>query len=317
VHLVLENERNQAHYLNRNDIGEPRRATAQWNDDIHHVLHVLASGEIDGYYSSYGIDPARLLGRCLTEGFAFQGEPSPFHQGKQRGEPSGHLPSTAFVSFSQNHDQVGNRAFGERLCHIVSPAALEALTSLLLLAPQTPLLFMGEEFAAAQPFLFFCDFSQELARAVTEGRRSEFSRFDFFSDISKLETIPDPNTVKTFTDCVLDWNAVEHGHHRSTLELYRRLLLLRREWIVPYLAGMRSGTPRLAFLSDRALSVHWHLDKDHTLSLVANLSEKDIEVKLIAGTLIFATGNLSANSLATGQMPPWSVAWHMQTLTHQ
>ncbi|MEO6423105.1 MAG: malto-oligosyltrehalose trehalohydrolase, partial [Candidatus Nitrotoga sp.] len=171
VHMVLENEHNQACYLGRDDAGKVRQATAQWNDDIHHVFHVLATGENDGYYSDYATAPAQILGRCLSEGFAYQGEASAFANGKLRGEPSGHLPPAAFINFLQNHDQIGNRAFGERLSHLATPQVMEAVTAVLLLSPQPPQLFMGEEFATTQPFLFFCDFGPELARAVTEGRR--------------------------------------------------------------------------------------------------------------------------------------------------
>ncbi|MEE9159392.1 MAG: malto-oligosyltrehalose trehalohydrolase [Gammaproteobacteria bacterium] len=317
VHLVLENDRNQAHYLSRDAAGQKRYATAQWNDDFHHTLHVLASGETEGCYNDYATEPARLLGRSLAEGFVFQGEPSHFRDGVRRGEPSGHLPPTAFVSFLQTHDQVGNRAFGERLCHIISPAKLEVLTAILLLAPQPPLLFMGEEFAAAQPFLFFCDFSSKLARAVTEGRRREFSKFDRFADAAERELIPDPNAITTFTNCVLDWSALEHAHHCSTLKLYRQLLMLRRQWIVPHLAGMNSGTSQLVLLSARALSIRWRLDSHCSLSLVANFGEEDIKIDPVDGTLIFATANLSAAMLATGRMPQWSAAWHLLLESHQ
>lgn len=311
VHLVLENDRNQVHYLNRDAAGHKRYATAQWNDDFHHTLHVLASGETEGCYNDYTTDPIRLLGRSLTEGFVFQGEPSHFRDGVRRGEPSGHLPPTAFVNFLQTHDQVGNRAFGERLCHIISPAKLEALTAILLLAPQPPLLFMGEEFAAAQPFLFFCDFGSKLAHAVTEGRRREFSKFDRFVDAAERELIPDPNNTATFTACVLDWSVLEHAHHYSTLKLYRQLLSLRQQWIVPQLAGMSSGKSQLEFFSPRAFSVRWRLSNQRSLSLVANLGEEVVKVDAADGTLIFATASLNAITLATGRMPPWSVAWHL------
>ena len=311
VHLVLENDRNQAHYLSRDATGQKCYATAQWNDDFHHTLHVLASGETEGCYNDYTPDPVRLLGRSLTEGFVFQGEPSHFRDGVRRGEPSGHLPPTAFVNFLQTHDQVGNRAFGERLCHIISPAKLEALTAILLLAPQPPLLFMGEEFAAAQPFLFFCDFGSKLAHAVTEGRRREFSKFDRFVDAAERELIPDPNNTATFTTCVLDWSVLEHAHHYSTLKLYRKLLSLRQQWIVPQLAGMSSGTSQLVFFSPRTLSIRWRLSSQRSLSFVANLDEEDVKVDAVDGTLIFATANLNAIMLATGRMPPWSVAWHL------
>ena len=164
IHLVLENDHNAARYLDRGEDGAPRLYVAQWNDDAHHALHLLATGESDGYYEDYADAPLRHLGRILTEGFAYQGEPSAYRDGERRGEPSTHLPLTAFVNLLQNHDQVGNRAFGERIDRLASPEALRAVTAVLLLAPSPPLLFMGEEFAAPEPFLFFCDFGDDLAQ---------------------------------------------------------------------------------------------------------------------------------------------------------
>ena len=312
VHLVLENERNQARYLGRDDSNRPTLATAQWNDDLHHTLHVLATGETDGYYADYAAQPARLLGRCLSEGFAYQGEASAFAHGEPRGYASGHLPPAAFINFLQNHDQIGNRAFGERLCHLASPAAMEALTALLLLAPQPPLLFMGEEFAASQPFLFFCDFGPELAQAVTEGRRREFSRFARFADPAVRESIPDPNAAASFEACVLDWSAIERVPHRATLELHRQLLTLRRQSIVPRLTGMGNGDPHLCLLSAHALAIDWRLGDGSRLALLANLGDEATEAIPPIGTAIFATANLDAATLAKGRLPPWSVAWHLQ-----
>lgn len=312
IHLILENDLNQAHYLER-DNHHPRQATAQWNDDIHHVLHVLTSGESDGYYVDYATDPARLLGRCLAQGFAYQGEPSPFRDGELRGEPSRHLPPAAFVDFLQTHDQVGNRAFGERLCHLASPVAMEAATALLLLAPQPPMLFMGEEFAAAQPFLFFCDFGPELAQAVTEGRRREFSRFTRFADPAVRARIPDPNAETTFTNCILDWSAMTRAPHQTVLELHRRLLALRRQWIAPRLSGMGHGDPQLTLLSKHALTLCWYLGDGSLLSLMANLGEETVTVTPATGTLIFSTTNLDTTLLAAGQLPAWSVTWHLRT----
>ncbi|MDO9225291.1 MAG: malto-oligosyltrehalose trehalohydrolase [Pseudomonadota bacterium] len=312
VHMVLENERNQARYLGRD--GEvPRQATAQWNDDIHHVFHVLATGEDDGYYIDYAGEPMRRLGRCLAEGFAYQGEPSPFDHDQPRGEPSAHLPPGAFINFLQNHDQIGNRAFGERLNHLAAPLIQEAVTAVLLLAPQPPMLFMGEEFAAAQPFLFFCDFGPELARAVTEGRRREFSRFARFADPAARERIPDPNAVATFEACVLDWGSIEQAPHQAVLDLHRRLLARRKQWIAPRLAGMGNGDPKLTLLSERALDLRWRLGDGSLLTLQANFAEDVVATSPAAGELLFATANLDAALLAAGQLPPWSVAWHLQT----
>ncbi len=170
VHLVLENDGNEAHHLG------PGGSTAQWNDDLHQALHVLCTGETSGYYQDYAGDPVRHLGRCLAEGFAYQGEPSPWREGAPRGEPSAHLPAPAFVAFLQCHDQVGNRAFGQRIADLAPEPAVRAAVALCLLAPSVPMVFMGEEFAAPSPFLFFCDFAGGLREAVTRGRLRELAR---------------------------------------------------------------------------------------------------------------------------------------------
>ncbi len=190
VHLVLEHDGNVASLLDH-------AFDAQWNDDAHHVLHVLLTGEREGYYEDYADDPAERLARCLAEGFAYQGEPSRA-SGGPRGTASADLPPTAFVLFLQNHDQIGNRAFGERLTALSPPAALEAAIALQILAPQIPLLFMGEEDASRTPFLFFADYKGELADAVREGRRKEFAGFAAFADPVKRAQIPDPNAPGTF-----------------------------------------------------------------------------------------------------------------------
>ncbi len=311
VHIVLENDHNAAHYLSRDESRRWRYGTAQWNDDIHHALHVLASGETDGYYADYAKAPVQMLGRCLSSGFAFQNDPSPFRNGELRGEPSSHLPPAAFVDFLQTHDQIGNRAFGERLCHLATPEAMEVVTAILLLAPQPPMLFMGEEFAAEQPFLFFCDFGPELARLVTEGRRREFAQFKRFADPAARERIPDPNALATFATCVLDWKAIEREPHRATLKLHRRLLALRREWIAPRLAGMNNGSPQLKLLSERALAVRWQLGDGSLLSLVANFGEQPLTTTPESGKLLFATSKLDAAALAAGRLPPSSASWHL------
>ncbi|MBF0416180.1 MAG: malto-oligosyltrehalose trehalohydrolase [Magnetococcales bacterium] len=312
IHLIVENDRNQARYLGRDATRHPCFATAQWNDDFHHVLHVVTSGETDGYYADYTRDPVPILGRCLSQGFAWQGEPSSFRGNAPRGEPSGHLPPAAFVNHLQTHDQVGNRAFGERLCHLVPPARLEAATTLMLLAPHPPMLFMGEEFAAAEPFLFFCDLGSDLAQAVTEGRRHEFSRFARFADPAVQAHIPDPMHLSTFTACILDWQATERMPHRVILELHQHLLALRRRWIVPRLSGMGNGEPVIALFADHALTVRWRLGDGALLTVMANLSDHVTPAAPVIGMPLFATTNLEAHRIASGHMAPWSVTWHLQ-----
>ncbi|MGH8682942.1 MAG: malto-oligosyltrehalose trehalohydrolase, partial [Burkholderiales bacterium] len=256
VHLVLENDRNQARYLGRDASRSPLFATAQWNDDIHHAFHVLLTGERDGYYADYAARPLWRLGRCLAEGFGYQGEPSPYRGSRARGEPCSRLPATAFVAFLQTHDQVGNRAFGERIGALAAPGALAAATACLLLAPTPPMLFMGEEFAASTPFLFFCDFGPELGAAVTNGRREEFGRFERFRDPAARAAIPDPNDRATFERSKLIWGETAASPHRERLAHCRELLALRRSHVVPRLAGM---PPSGAFecVAPGALAVHW------------------------------------------------------------
>jgi maltooligosyltrehalose trehalohydrolase len=202
VHLILENEENGARLLDRPPAAAPVLYTAQWNDDIHHALHVAATGEDTGYYAEYLRDGIKL-GRALAEGFAFQGEVM-VYRGTARGEPSAQLPPDAFISFLQNHDQIGNRAMGERIDAIAASEAVRAVQAVYLLAPQIPMLFMGEEWGAPQPFPFFCDFPGALGDAVREGRRWEFARFPAFQDEAMRERIPDPGAEATFRAPGLD-----------------------------------------------------------------------------------------------------------------
>ncbi|HXE38719.1 MAG TPA: malto-oligosyltrehalose trehalohydrolase [Azonexus sp.] len=313
IHLVLENDRNQARYLGRDADDAPRCATAQWNDDFHHPLHHLLTGEKDGYYADYAAivgAPARHFARALGEGFAFQGEFSPYRGDIQRGEPSDHLPPTAFVSFLQNHDQIGNRAFGERLCQLAPPAALAAATAILLLAPAPPLLFMGEEFAAAQPFLYFCDFEPQLAAAVRAGRHREFARFAALAGEGGRPELADPNAEATFAACVLDWASRHEPPHDRWLAFYRELLAIRRQQVVPRLAGMKTARAAWDTLGETAVAVTWRLGDGSRLALLANLGEQPVgSLQAPPGVAIYRSASLPADDLAAGRLPPWSVAW--------
>jgi len=271
VHLALENDRNEAHYLGRDAERRPLHATAQWNDDIHHAAHVVVTGEVDGYYADYAARPLWYFARCLTEGFGYQGETSAYRGDIARGEPSLHLPPGAFISFLQTHDQAGNRAFGERIGHIANPRALRAAVACVLLAPSPPLLFMGEEFSASTPFLFFCDFGPELALAVTQGRRKEFGRFARFADPALQAAIPDPNSETTFERSKLAWSEAGNPGHREWSELYRECLGIREAHIAPRLRGV---TPSGSFEvdGDAVIYAHWTLGDASHLQLAANFS---------------------------------------------
>jgi malto-oligosyltrehalose trehalohydrolase/4-alpha-glucanotransferase len=308
IHLVLENEENSARRLQRREDDRlPRLYTAQWNDDLHHVLHVAASGDSQGYYADYKGDTDKL-GRALAEGFAFQGEVMPY-RGRPRGEPCAKLPPLAFVAFIQNHDQVGNRPFGDRLTAFASPEAVRAVAAVYLLLPQVPMLFMGEEWAAEQPFPFFCDFGPELADAVRNGRREEFARFPDFQDPAKRELIPDPTAEETFASAKLAWDDVLLAPHAGWLGWYRRVLAVRHDAIVPRLAGIRSGG-RYQVIGDSAVVVRWSVDLDGgELSLAANLSGVAVDgFPLVTGRVLWREGKQDDNS---GRFGPWSVRWSL------
>jgi 1,4-alpha-glucan branching enzyme/maltooligosyltrehalose trehalohydrolase len=311
IHLVLENDDNASHYLERTHGDRRGWYVAQWNDDIHHALHVLATGERGGYYEDYADAPARHLGRSLTEGFAYQGEPSTHRGGAPRGTPSAHLPPTAFVSFLQNHDQVGNRAFGDRITVLAEPEAVRAVTAVALLAPSPPLLFMGEEWGSCQPFPFFCDFGPDLADAVREGRRREFARFPEFLDPQARNRIPDPNAESTFAQAVLDWSQKDVEPGRDWFAFHRDLLRLRQREIAPYLADVRGYAGVVDWRSDAGLLARWRLGGGAILQLAANLGPSDLPdaPDPQRGRLIFATHEGMEQGLVSGCWPAWSVAW--------
>jgi maltooligosyltrehalose trehalohydrolase len=288
VHLVLENNRNDATYLARDAGGRPLHATAQWDDDVHHALHVLLSGEGDGYYADYAPDPLARLGRALAEGFAYQGEHSAF-RGKSRGAPSSQLPPDAFVGFLQNHDMIGNRAFGGRIDSFADTRFLVAAYTCLLLTPPVPMLFMGEEFAASTPFLFFCDFGPELAAAVAAGRRREFQRFAAFTDEAAIAHIPDPNAAATFEASKLRRAERSQSPHRERLALVRELLALRRERLAPHLSGLRHGGRYR--IESGALHVAWDLPDGSVWRLLAHFGQEAVETAQgPVGDVIFSAG---------------------------
>lgn len=311
VHLVLENVENRARYLSREPSGMVRLYDAQWNDDIHHALHVLLTGESDGYYADYSPDSTRHLCRCLSEGFAYQGDYSEYHD-EARGEPSNELPPTAFVSFLQNHDQVGNRALGERITQLAPPQKVRATMEILLLSPQPPLLFMGEEFAASSPFLYFCDYHGDLAAAVTEGRRNEFARFAKFSSHKLRESIPDPNAEITYSKSKLNWQESQDKIHGDWLDFYRQLLALRRDKIVPQLRGTSWIQCAVSRAGKRDLWVDWIFEAGARLQLRANLGNEPVSITgAHSATPFYTSSPKVAADYRQGSLRPWSVVWSL------
>lgn len=296
IHLVLENEANDPARLSPGPHG--RRFDAQWNDDFHNVLHVLLTGETSSYYQDFADHPAERLARCLAEGFIYQGERSPNHDGRPRGAPSAHLPPTAFVNFLQNHDQVGNRALGERLTTLVSPQRLRAAMGLLLMSPQVPMLFMGEEDGSTSPFLFFTDFHDDLADAVREGRRREFAKFPAFADPKARAAIPDPNAPATFEAS----RPAPGPDAQAWRALIGHLLQLRREHLAPHLDTARSLGAEA--IGEQAVQARWRLDNKQ-YSLAVNLGDEAVQVVAApAGPPLVVVGGEPQG----GRLPPASFA---------
>ncbi|GGJ86265.1 malto-oligosyltrehalose trehalohydrolase [Pseudomonas matsuisoli] len=291
IHLVLENEHNNACLLETH-------FEAQWNDDGHNVLHHLLTGEREAYYADYCDEPTKKLAAVLGEGFIYQGQKN--RHGKTRGEPSAHLSPLSFVLFLQNHDQTGNRALGDRLVTLAEPEALRAATALLLLSPMVPLLFMGEEWGSRQPFLFFTDFHDELADAVREGRRNEFAEFESFNDPEARERIPDPNAVETFERSRPDFAAIESGEHAEWYALYRTLLALRAQAIVPHLPQSRALGAQI--YGEGAVMARWAMGAERVLRVDLNLSAAAVQIAPVAGELLFATRTSVSEAARSGTL---------------
>jgi maltooligosyltrehalose trehalohydrolase len=289
IHLMLENELNRADHLRPTTATKSiklrisdeekspsgtKKFDAQWNDDWHNALHVLLTGEREGYYANYIDQTAKKLARGLAEGFIYQGEPSPTHNGNLRGTSSKDLPPTSFINFLQNHDQIGNRAYGERLISLISVDNLRIAIALQLLSPAIPLLFMGEEFGSRSPFLFFTDFSAELADAVREGRRQEFAAFTAFKQAQERERIPDPNALDTFEHSIPQDDKTPQS--RAMYDFYQQLLQLRRDYIIPRLTTCSSIGAQA--LSNTAFVARWKFGDGVILSIAVNFGDTNVAI---------------------------------------
>jgi malto-oligosyltrehalose trehalohydrolase len=310
VHLMTEDDRNITRLHERDAEGRPRLYSTEWNDDFHHAAHRIATGEHFGYYGDYAERPVELLARALATGFVYQGEPSPYRDGRPRGSPSAHLPPAAFLNFLQNHDQTGNRAFGERLTTLADPATIEALTAILLLSPQIPLLFMGEEYGETNPFYFFTDFHGELGELVREGRCSEFSRWPAFAEAESRTRIPNPNAEDTFAASRLDWGKLDQPQHRKQQEFVKTLLAIRQREIVPLVKTMGGNAGTATMFSDRAFQITWSTVDDDRLSLLANLGDTSVALasdSRAGGRLILSHGEGAEDAWRNGRLTRRSV----------
>jgi maltooligosyltrehalose trehalohydrolase len=300
IHLVLENDDNRAGLLDADEDPPRGKYRAQWNDDYHHAWHVLLTGEKQAYYSDYAKSPLHDIARSLGSGFVYQGEASAHRGGQLRGEPSGGLAPTAFVNFLQNHDQIGNRALGDRLESLAAEKAVEAALAITLLAPMVPMLFMGEEWGSTAPFPFFCDFQGDLAEAVRKGRRKEFAgAYAKYGD-----EVPDPLDQSTLQSAGLDWDTRDPPKAHQRLTLVQELLSLRRREIVPRLSGARFGDASAE--DDGLLTATWRMGDGSVLQLLANLSDREI-----AGNKRRAIGTNIWGGDLSGVISPWAVYWHI------
>ncbi len=303
IHLMLENDDNRASLLDPGSQRPCGKYRAQWNDDYHHAWHVLLTHEASSYYFNYADAPLEHLCRALSSGYAYQGETLRSAPGKSRGESSAHLPPTAFINFLQNHDQIGNRAHGDRLSALAPERQLQAALEVTLLAPMPPLLFMGEEWGTRKPFAFFCDFAGELADAVRRGRREEFAAL--FENAPATTIIPDPLDEQTFKAAVLDWSEPTRSPHRERLDLVRRLLQVRRHEVVPRMHGME-GFAGYAGRSDKMIHASWRMADGTRLVLLANLQD----VKVLQPSDIEQGRQIWGSAYAP--IEPWSVRWYLR-----
>ncbi|MGA9423181.1 MAG: DUF3459 domain-containing protein, partial [Rhodanobacteraceae bacterium] len=234
------------------------------------------------------------------------------HRGAPRGEASATLPPSAFVAFLQNHDQVGNRALAERLTLLADPQALHAATALLLLAPQIPLMWMGQEWDSREPFHYFTDYSSPLAEAVRDGRRREFATFPAFRDEDARLAIPDPNAFETYRSSIPDFEAASRGEGALAVSRCRELLALRERHITPHLSTVRIIDSRA--LGSAAVLARWRLAAGRTFSIQVNLGSETVPCDPnVHGSLLYETRNGAVDTLRSGSLEPCTLIALIET----
>jgi maltooligosyltrehalose trehalohydrolase len=302
VHLVLENEKNQAGWLVAPE-GLGAGYDAQWNDDFHHALHVALTGESHTYYAQFARDPMALLARVLTHGFAFP-------HGRLATHEDPPLALTAMVHFLGNHDQVGNRAFGERLSALVPEPAAELALLLVLLTPAIPMVFMGDEFGASTPFHYFAHWEGDLRDAVRAGRQNEFSHAP-----DEEGTLPDPCDADTWAASRLRWEESELPAGRARSALLQRALQVRREWLTPHAEHLAHGGHTAERVGARGLRVVWAYRHGMRWCLEANLGSEPLPAAPPppAGTAVLAHRWAAEAPGAAPAWAPWSARWTCMT----
>lgn len=282
VHLVVEDSRGITRLHERAEDNSVRLYDGVWNDGYHHLIHAWATGEHCGHFKVFADDFWPRIGKTLATGFALQGEQIEGRGDELVGEPSGHLPPVTFINFLQNHDQVGNRGRGDRLWSLIEPDLADRLLAMLLLAPQIPMVFMGDEFRSKGRFYFFGDYPPGLDQNGLEDRLKQGKAFGS-ADLT-LDEIRDPNEIHTFNASKLDWRDATTDEERTASTRFRDLLTKRHRHLVPLLANVTGGGHVLV-AEDGRLAIDWPLG-EHRWQLRANFADAPATLPPVRGETI-------------------------------
>lgn len=299
IHLAVEDLQSRKSLLNR-DGGIPRHYTAGWNDEFHHALHIVATGETGGYYKNFLDDTIGTLREATARGFVGA------DRAKDRVGPAPQdpLPPDVNINFLQNHDQIGNRAFGDRLASQTDPDLLKVMTALLLLSPPVPLLFMGDDYGEVRPFQFFADFEGELAQAIKTGRAAEAEKFGGLTEDRTLADLPDPLSDETFERSKLDWSRADTREGRQHIDFIRELIGLRQRYIAPLLKT-KTVEPHIVPAEDGIVAIDWRSPVG-TLLLRVNLTEANGAPPALPGEAIYRFA-------PSGEAGPWIAVTYDRT----
>ncbi|MDM9646432.1 malto-oligosyltrehalose trehalohydrolase [Rhizobium sp. S163] len=299
IHLITENPANSTDLTAERLSG--RLYSADWNDDFHHAMHVAVTGEKTGYYEAFDQDPWQLLRKIVTQGYLNPGSGVL----TDNPPPSASLLPTAFIHFLQNHDQVGNRAFGDRLHLGINRQLYRALVEMLMLSPQIPMVFMGDDHLSPRPFHFFADYGGEMAKAVRDNRPKEASNFGGIPEGASASDIPDPNDMTTFNKSKLDWNDNETEGGAAWSKFLATLIGVRQRWIVPLLKDVSEHSSSALDAPEGCLFIDWRLGTA-TLQIRANLSKTNLPRPDAVGSKIYETSRCVGSDIPAFSVEVWA-----------